>query len=68
MVKSNQGIIGEQCINNDYGALAVNDEDKKIAWKSYKKLFVTELKCYKNSLEANNIIGPHHLLFFIYFL
>ena len=35
MVKTNQDIIGEQCIRNDDGVLAVSDEDKKIAWKSY---------------------------------
>ena len=36
MVKNNQDIIGEQCIRirNDASALAVNDEDKKIARKS----------------------------------
>ena len=39
MVKSNQDIIGEQCIKNDYDGLTVNDEDKKIAWNSYRKLF-----------------------------
>ena len=33
MVKTNQDIIGEQCIRNDDGVLAVSDEDKKIAWK-----------------------------------
>ena len=35
MVKTNQDIIGEQCIKNDNGILAVKNEDKKIAWKSY---------------------------------
>ena len=41
MVRSNQDIIGEQCIKDDYDALTVNDEDKKVNWKSYKKLFGT---------------------------
>ena len=67
MVKSKQNIIGEQCIKNDYGASTVNDEDKKIALKSYKKLSIMELKWYKNNLEANKISDPSHL-FFIYFL
>ena len=35
MVKSNQDIIGEQCIKGDSGRLAVSDKDKKEAWKSY---------------------------------
>ena len=34
MIKSKQNIIGEQCIKNDYGASAVNDEDKN----SFEKL------------------------------
>ena len=34
MVKNSQDIIGEQGIRNDASALAVNDEDKKIARKS----------------------------------
>ena len=44
IVKTNQDITGEQCIRNDNGVLAVSDENKKIAWKSYhKKLLNTEL-------------------------
>ena len=35
MVKDNRDIIGEQCIRNDDGVLAVTEEDKKVAWKSY---------------------------------
>ena len=35
MGKSNQDIIGEQCIRNNHAVLEVSDEDKKIAWKSY---------------------------------
>ena len=31
MIKTNQDIIGVQCIRNDDGALAVSDADKKIA-------------------------------------
>ena len=37
MVKTSQHIIGEQCIRNDDGVLAVSDEDKKIVWKSYER-------------------------------
>ena len=42
----------EQCIRNDNGALAVTDEDKKIAWKSYCEelsntvFFVLFFNCY----------------------
>ena len=36
MVKTNED-IGEQCIKKDNGILAVKNEDKKIAWKSYHK-------------------------------
>ena len=35
MIRTNQDIIGEQWIRNDSGALAVGDEDKKIAWRNY---------------------------------
>ena len=44
MVKLNQDIIGQQCIRNDHDVLAVSDEDKKRAWKSYhgKKLLNVE--------------------------
>ena len=37
MVKTNQDIIDDQCIMNDDGVLVVSDEDKKIAWKSYRQ-------------------------------
>ena len=36
MVKTNQNIISEEWINND-GVLVVNDDDKKIALKSYQE-------------------------------
>ena len=42
MIKTNENIIGEQCIRNDDDVLTVCDNDTKIAWKSYlKKLFNT---------------------------
>ena len=34
MVKTNRGIISEQCIRNG-GVLTVSVIDKKMAWKSY---------------------------------
>ena len=51
MVKTIQHITGGQCIRNDDGLLAVSDEDKKIAWKSYhEKLLNTEFAWNNNSL------------------
>ena len=35
MIKTNQDIIVEQCFWNVDDVLAVSDEDKKIAWKSF---------------------------------
>ena len=50
MVKTNQDIIGEQCIRNDDGLLAVTDEDKKVAWD-------------RNSLsQADTVSGVPHLI------
>ena len=34
MVKTNQDTVGEQCIRNDDGVMAVS-QSKKIAWKKY---------------------------------
>ena len=51
MVKDNRDIIGEQCIRNDDGDLAINEEDKKIAWKNYyERLLNTE-----NEWDSNNL-------------
>ena len=51
MVKDNRDIIGEQCIRNDDGGLAINEEDKKIAWKNYyERLLNTE-----NERDSNNL-------------
>ena len=41
MVTTNQEINGKQCIRNDDGTLAVSDEGKKIAWKSYHEKFLS---------------------------
>ena len=52
LVKTNQDIIGEQCIKNDDGVLTVSDEDKKIACKSYHGRFLnTESAWDRNSLS-----------------
>ena len=40
MVKTNHGIIGEQYIKNEDDIMAVSDEKKKLAWKSYHEKFL----------------------------
>ena len=42
MVKTDQGILGEKCIRNDDGVLAVNEDDNKIVAKSYHEKCTTE--------------------------
>ena len=52
MVKTNQNVICELYVKNDDGVLEVNNEDKKIAWKSYhEKLSITESAWNKNTLS-----------------
>ena len=52
IVKTNEDIIGEQCIRNDDGVLASRDEGKKIAWKSYnEKLSSTEFAWDRNKFS-----------------
>ena len=54
MVKINQDIIGEQYTRNDHGVLAVSEEDKKRAWKSYhEELFNVEFLWDKDSCRYN---------------
>ena len=54
MVKINQDIIGEQYTRNDHGVLAVSEEDKKRAWKSYhEKLFNVEFAWDRGSCRYN---------------
>ena len=43
--------IGDQCLRNDYCALAVSDEGKKVGLKSYNEKFLsTEFARNKKSL------------------
>ena len=44
MVKTNQSVVGEQCIRNDDGILAVNEDDNKIAAKSYHEKLTQSLR------------------------
>ena len=58
MVKTNQDIIGEQCIRNDDSVLAVGDEYKKVDLKSYhEKLLNTDLAWDRNSLSQVDIVS-----------
>ena len=58
MVKTNQDIIGEQCMKNNDGVLAVSHEGKKIAWKSYhEKLLNTALALNKNSFSQIDTVN-----------
>ena len=63
MVKVNQDIIGEQYTRNDPGVLAVSDEDKKRAWKSYhEKLFNVDFGWDRNSLPyADTVSRQRHV-------
>ena len=64
MVKTNQDIIGKQCIRDDNGVLAVSDEDKKMTWKSYhEKLSNTQFAWDRNSLsQADTVSGIPYLI------
>lgn len=63
-VKTNQDFIGEQCIRNDDGVLAVSGEDRKIHQKNYhQKLLNIEFVCDKNSkTEVDIVNGPRYFL------
>ena len=60
MVKTNQDIVGEQCVKNDEGKLAVTNDDKKQAWQShYQRLLNTEFEWDRNTLsEEHPVSGP----------
>ena len=57
MVKINQNIIGNQCIRNNDGVLAVRDEDEKVTWKSnHKKLLNFQAPIPQNGqTQSNNL-------------
>ena len=58
IVKTNQDIIGEQCIRNDEGKLAVTNVDMKQAWKSYHQhLLNTENDWEKDNLPEADIVS-----------
>ncbi|KAK3856635.1 hypothetical protein Pcinc_037055 [Petrolisthes cinctipes] len=60
MAKTNQDIVGEKCIRNDDGVLAINEQDKKDAWKCYyERLLNTEFPRDRENLEVTEAVaGP----------
>ena len=51
MTKKNKDIVGEKCIRNDDGSLALSDVSKRQAWKShYERLLNEEFLWDKESL------------------
>ena len=51
IAKTYSDIIGEECIRNDDGVLAVSDEDKKIDWRSYhERILNIEFAWNENSI------------------
>ena len=63
LVNTNQDIIGEQCVRN-CDVLAVSDEDKEIAWKSYQeKPLNTEIVWDRKMFpQANTVSGVPRLI------
>ncbi|KAK3896219.1 hypothetical protein Pcinc_000141 [Petrolisthes cinctipes] len=60
MAKTNQDIVGEKCIRNDDGVLAIHEQDKKDAWKCYyERLLNTEFPRDRENLEVTEAVaGP----------
>ena len=56
----NRDVIGENCVKNDKGDLAVTDHEKLLAWqKHYERLLDEEFDWNKESLTLNDpTIGP----------
>ena len=74
MVKSNQDVVGEQCIRYGDDVLSVSDDNKKIDWKSYEKLLNAEFAWDRivawdsltQSLHVTNC--PGHIQLVVYFV
>ena len=58
MIKTNQVIIGKQCIRNDNDMLEVIDGDQKIARKRYYEKFLEN----NRFSEADTLRGVHRLI------
>ena len=59
MIENNRGINGEQCKRNDNDLMAVSNENKLIAWKSYheKLLKNSEFAWDRNSLPQVDAVS-----------
>ena len=60
MCKTNQDIIGDKCVIDDNGKLAITDAEKRIAWKQhYEKLLNIEFPWPEANLpNIKPILGP----------
>ena len=54
MVKINHDIVGEQCIRNDDGVLAVSVENTKTVWKSYHEKPIRDNTVIKHNVIKDN--------------
>ena len=64
MIKTNQDIIGEECIRSDDGELATSEIQKKNAWKCYYDRFLnTEFSWDRENLgEVETVSGAAILI------
>ena len=60
MKAANRDVVGDTCVRNDNGELAVTDTEKHLAWKEhYQRLLNEEFPWDKEGLEVDEpIIGP----------
>ena len=60
MTSSNRDIVGDNCVKNDNGDLAMSDSDKLIAWQEhYERLLNEEFPWNKDDLSSPEpTIGP----------
>ena len=60
MCAANPDVIGENCVENDKGDLAVTEHEKLLAWQEhYERLLNEEFDWNKESLALNGpTIGP----------
>ena len=60
MRRQNQDVIGDKCVRNDLGEMALDDEAKKVAWQQhYQRLLNVEFPWDPNSLSTvEPVSGP----------
>ena len=53
MKRENQDVIGDKCVRDDDGVMALDDEAKKKAWKQhYERLLIVEIPWNPDDLSA----------------